>query len=206
MLLQDDEVFWGRLRSYLVGVNADVVAVHGPGEITRAVEKGPDLLVTGRGFLSHPEVRGLRIPSIVVDDADGGALPDVGSLRSATVLRWPFPKRTLLEATAAALNLEPRREFRTLMRVGIAGEKPGTMAESRDFSSSGLSFSSTGYFGPASRVAVSISLPGEAGSVVLEGRVVRTFKEADGVSTFHGVQFVEQDAGTTSRLRDFLLS
>jgi hypothetical protein len=207
MLLQGDEPFWGRVRSYLVGVNASVVGLRSPEQVSSLGDRGASLLVTGREFAADPIVRGQRMPVVVIEDDEGGGMPPVAEGdRAPIVLRWPFPKRTFLETTAAALHLEPRKEFRAMMRVGVLGEGPVTMAESRDFSSSGMSFTSLGHFGPGARLAISLSPPGDEGSLVLEGRVVRTFREPDGRATRHGVQFADLDPATSERLRSFILS
>ena len=148
-LLQRDEPFWKVVEVYLEGINARAITLRSEQKFKGPMNHRPDLVIAGRKSLDHPLARTIRSSLIVIDETGERPLDPVGpGGRSPSVLRWPFTKREFLQATAEVLDLDPRKEFRALVRIGLSRNDFGTLAESRDFSVSGMSFTSTARFSP----------------------------------------------------------
>lgn len=206
VLLRGGETFWGRVEAYLQAINVRPEIVDDPSQV-RAGGKRPDLIIAGPQLAGHQVLRGLSVPRMVIDDSGAAAADLAGIGRpEPTILSWPCTRGVFLEATAALLKIEPRKPFRAMIRVGLRGQEQMSLAESRDYSLSGMSFSSQGYFAEGARIGLSVSPPDQPERLMLEARVVRTFRdESDGAMVF-GVEFFGLDPRRRELLRRFVLS
>lgn len=206
-LIADGHPLWREVKKFLGAVSAEVLALYGQPEAERIVSFEPQLIVTSAREHHRLLHRIRRYPVIVIREGTPPvALVREAEERNLVLTGWPLGQEQFLELTSRMLSVAPRKEFRTLIRVFRPGELVSTIGESRNFSKSGMAFTTGARLRRGSRVAVSFSLPDDSRSLRLGAEVVRVRVSRNGDEVFYGACFEKVPAREAALLNAFVMS
>jgi hypothetical protein len=204
LLIKDDKFFWQTILIYLGGINAAVRAANAGASEEEIAGENADLLILGvEQYRSRGVPRG-HMKAIVIDDE--GSLHGLSDKlrRGVSCLEWPCSREHFLEKTASTLGVAPRKIFKAVIRIFGPAAQYGAVGKSADFSMTGMSFTSESFFATGQEISVSLSLPREKQSVLLEGRIARSRADNGGRYTLYGVEFSGLDRVTEETLKAFV--
>ena len=204
-LVRDEQEFWDNIASTLRMAHAEVCDLGCDLDEKAIAESRPDLVVTGPAHFSHLPSRFSRLPKIVIED-EGKHLPSGSAAdENLNVLTWPIGRSELLEATSKMLSISPRKKFRTLIRIMVAGDAIGTMGRSVDFSLSGLAFATEKEYSSGQEVVISFSIPGEDQSIKFPVEIIRNSANGGDKEGLYGARYLDLSTETAGIVRDFIL-
>lgn len=204
LLVRDGRAFWAEVESRLAKANARVVVCTAAG-LAATDQAGYDLVVLDEQ-LHREQGRTLQRPRIVLRESAEPAVTIVDGERPALAYAaWPLPEAAFLELTARMLRVSERRTFRTLIRILRPRMQVATMGTSLDFSLTGMALRTEQVLEPGETAVVSMHLPGGRESLRFLTEVTRVATDPTDASTYYGVRFVNLDAASQQKLREFVL-
>ncbi|MFC1657096.1 PilZ domain-containing protein [Candidatus Moduliflexota bacterium] len=205
-LIRDDRTYWSTIEKYLCAVNAEVSTSGGNDEPEGLIDSKPDLIIAN-AKAHHGMARRIRqIPTIVIKEGTPPvALVRTTAERNIMITGWPLERYQLLDITSKMLAVAPRRLFRTLIRIFTKGDEFGSLAQSRDFSLSGMAFKSEKHLSKGEKIKISFSLPDVNRSMRLDAEVMRGNGKDDGKDSLYGARFVNLDKDNHHLLSSFVL-
>lgn len=202
--MRDGAPWWDELAQRLARANARIVSCTPEEAVAAADETGPELVILGEE-VHRSRGRAIHRPQLVIRP---GAPTPVAFVEGArpplAYAAWPVPAEVFLEVTARMLRVAERRTFRTLIRVLRPRVRESFMATSEDFSLTGMGLRADSPLERGETLVVSLHLPGGHGSLQLLAEVTReALDPADG-RRYYGARFVNLDAPTRTKLREFV--
>lgn len=194
------------VMKYFAGVNASVTALDPEFSPEDLREKAPDLFVLAEEHAtSHLLYRLKDYATIVItDDGNPGDVNSSPSRSKRATATWPVMAEDFLRLSAEMARLSQRRLFRAIVRVFSARSNKSSMAQSIDFSSSGMAFRAEEKFSVGETLEVSVSLPGANESLKLPVEIMRIVERREREESVYGARFAGIDGETLSRLQGFI--
>lgn len=205
-LIRDEGSHWSSIVRLFEEVNAEIVSLDEDTGLHLARGAVPDLIVLGAASLSRlpPALRKRpRVVFVLGDQRTGEFSAQLGELNQQ-VLSWPGDRKKLLETASVILGISPRKKFRTLIRIFVGGDPQGFVGKSIDFSLTGMAFSTMMDIAKGSHVGISLSLPGDRGSIRFQLKIVRSAPEEQGDTRGYGGEYLNMQRETLERLTSFV--
>ena len=117
------------------------------------------------------------------------------------ILLLPVSRYELLSKSAALLQIDKRRNFRTMLTVEGAGRS--VIAQSQDFSTAGISFLADRTLHENEAVIIHLFLPSNGGRLQLNAVIARKSAMADG-EFYYGARFTENDSALLAKISEFI--
>lgn len=117
------------------------------------------------------------------------------------VLVLPVGRFDLLSKSAALLQIDKRRNFRTMLTVEGTGRS--VIAQSQDFSTTGMSFLADHSLHENEAVIIHLFLPSDGGRLQLNAVIARKSAMADG-EFYYGVRFTDNDSPLLAKISEFI--
>lgn len=194
------------VAGYFAGVNATVNDLDPDLSADELRRKRPELFVLAEEHATSHLLYLLKEYAVIVltDDGSPGEVRSSPAKSKLATATWPVEEGDFLRLSAEMARLSQRRLFRAVVRIFSAESDRAFMAESIDFSNSGMAFRTGEALQVGDAFDVSLSLPSRGDSLKLPVEIMRIVERREKEESVYGARFTGMDGTTHSRLREFI--